>query len=363
MKILMVAMGVLFVGVVVGIFTCYQSPEPPQMVDPLADQQAEQQATQQQQAQQQQDTQPAPAAEDGDAPAEAEVGAEEPDFDDGLWVGLPEVTGVGYREVDDNGVHGYFVAAFDRPVTVVGDLKMRVARYTHPDEHIPLETEDFPTRHLRFGPIKPGYFVALRLVPDGVVTVRGNDGRDAVLGFTPVAGILTTTPGIEGVADRRLAGCVFWLKHQPDFPADPVVVEEVMALTLDGLSDETMMWWADRIRVSTNFTLLDPVNLQESGACRDIWSEPAGELNGLKRNGAFQYQCVHTKPEQGARSTSEIEELSRLMGMNYGDLKGNDRMLLRNNADSPSCRRFYPQLFYDRWIPVVSDLYYRWGDA
>ena len=285
---------------------------------------------------------------------------EEEEADDLRPHGRPEVTQVRYMETAEQPPEGYFAVRFDLPVVVVGEPLLRVHRHLSPPETLPMATRGFPTRELRFGPLSSGYFVAHRLTMEYGTTIRGTDGLDAVIEFEPTGGVPSSTPGVGDLADSALAGCAYWIQNQESIPAAPDIITAVKFATVTPGDDGEMVKWAERIRQGTNFPMLEIVTIRGAGACRDLYSEPVGEANYHKRNWAYRSQCVNPTPVSGLRNPGGVRDISTLVELSYEELDALERTLLRQVADSPACRRFYPQMFFDRWVPVVNDVYYRW---
>lgn len=287
-----------------------------------------------------------------------------PVVEDAPWAdGRPEVTDVLYLETDDEPPWGYFVVHFDEPVVVEGVLELSIEAHSYSQEALqealPMRTREFPARQLRFGPIEAGYFVvAQHLLPGDSTTVRGQSDLDAVLGFEPTGGVLSSTDGMNDVSDIALRGCVFWLQNNGGgIPAHQGLIADVKVARTEQADDgdRQMLRWAERIREETVSPPLSMDRQHGTGACRDLYSQPVGPSNYHKRNESLD-RCVNSI----ALHPRGMKDLSTLMRSRYDELDEADRVLLRQVADTRECRRYYPQMFFDRWVPVTNDSHYRW---
>ena len=280
---------------------------------------------------------------------------------EGVWQGgIPEVMEVLYREDPVEGL-GYFFVVFDKPINPSGDMIMRVDRYGFGEEDLPLVTDRTANDQLKFGPIRIGRYVALRILKAPDAEIVDDNGRPAVLGFYPAVAMVFGPENAIRVLDRRLASCLFTLQAQPGIDVPEEVIDDVRRGRVDTLEDADMIRWAKIIRENTGHPQLDPLDIRHAGACRELWSQPSDQSNDLKRNWQFHYNCIHTAHGRGFRPEAESNELASFMGRPFSLLTVEQKMLLRYEVGTPACKRFYPQLFYDRWIPVENDLYYRWG--
>ena len=140
-----------------------------------------------------------------------------------------------------------------------------------------------------------------------------------------------------------------WHKSQRDELATPL--EEVDP---DGLTDRE------------RFALLLVIHGNGGGItvydCMVYWSEAITEDNADKRNEVYRDRCIGVIETDFNRQSESVIDIGNrgnwidsysLLQRPYLSLTVSERIALRSLIDVPECRRYYPQLFYGRWIPIL----------
>ena len=300
---------------------------------------------------------------------------------DGGWFdGLTEVVSVAL-EGDAGDEKSWFIIGFDGPVTAPRPDEAFLLAHVPPNgpeergwqqERLPLITPASVladgVAELGFGPVKVEGTYALELQG----AVEDMDGRKARLGFPPTR--FTPTRAIGAPIDGELTGCVAVMERRD---VSSVIVRLVREEVPADLDDEDMVVWgrllADEFGIEERRLLevfeprmgldaFDP-ELAEMRECRSLWSQPVTAENVGKRNATYSLGCLSPLgwADPSAPWSARADALE-LAGRRYDGLNLAERMALRlildansylnaDHRDSP-CRRWYPQLFYGRWIPL-----------
>ena len=267
--------------------------------------------------------------------------------------GVPEVVKVThYGETTNNG--GRYVVAFDEPVfteippgarnTSIASssgLKLPVEYSGNGDTRylrlITPATIDNPLLTLEFGPVREEFAIARELSLNDGAAIRGLDGQEARLDFPyPVVFV---NPGYgDDLADSSLVNCLAFLELHG---VSPLIRRNLRDLQLEETTDADRVEWGDVLRNEIDSDWEDLLRLP----CTDLWTEEVTPENASKRNHewdcriADDYSLGEIALAQSYDSLSPMERLTLQFIVNY-------------QGDSWSCRHYYPQLYYDRWVPM-----------
>ena len=305
----------------------------------------------------------------------------------GWFEGLTEVVSV--TLVGDAGdTKSWFIIGFDGPVTAPRPDETFLLAQVPPggddiglpdedawrQERLPLITPALDladgVTELGFGPVKVEGTYAVEIQG----AVEDLDARRARLSFPPTR--FTPTRAIGAPIEGELTGCVAVMERRD---VSSVIVRLVREEDPAELNDEDLVVWgrllADEFGIEERRLLevfeprmgldaFDP-DLAEMRECRSLWSQPVSVDNGEKRNATYSLGCLSSLgwADPGAPWSARADALE-LAGRRYDGLSLAERMALRlildansympmnaDGRDSP-CRRWYPQLFYGRWIPL-----------
>ena len=267
--------------------------------------------------------------------------------------GVPEVVSVThYGDTTNNG--GRYVVVFDEPVftdippgarnTSIASsngLKLPVEYSSSGDtRYLRLFTPatiDNPRHSLEFGPVREEFAIARQISLSDGATIRGLDGQEARLDFPyPVVFV---DPGYgDGLADSSLVNCLAFLELEG---ISPLIRRNLRDLKLEKMTDVERIEWGDVLQNEIDSDWDDLLRLP----CADLWTEEITSENASKRN--HEWNC-------GIADAYPLSEIA--LGQPYDSLSPMDRLTLQfivnYQGDSWACRQHYPQLYYDRWIPV-----------
>ena len=174
-------------------------------------------------------------------------------------------------------------------------------------------------------------------------SIRDLGGNHAIRSFAPLAVVTGTGEVLSGVLR-----CIDWLRRAGI--GDAAFLEMIWTDS-QGLTDEQRVLARERIGDDADAL----------AACVDVWSEQLNERNRNLRNWGY-VQCLDGIETAMLQSealpsldtgalTDRWLEAKALAYLPYETLTTRERVLLRSLLSSDTCAKFYPQLFYSRWIP------------
>lgn len=267
--------------------------------------------------------------------------------------GVPEVVTVTHYGETSNS-RGRYVVVFDEPVftdippgarnTSIASssgMKLPVTYSSSGDTRylrlITPATIDNPRLTLEFGPVREEFAIARELSLNDGTAIRGLDGQEARLDFPyPVVFV---NPGYgDELADSSLVNCLAFLELEG---ISPLIRRNLRDLRLEELTDAERIEWGDVLRKEIASDWDDLLRLP----CADLWTEETTLENASKRN--HEWGC-------GIADDYPLSEIA--LSQPYDSLSPMDRLTLQfivsHQGDSWACRQHYPQLYYDRWIPM-----------
>ena len=254
---------------------------------------------------------------------------------------------------------GYWRVTFTKPVYVVGDVQLSTSHGTQ--ELVDRPGRSSASRFLRFanapsgGSYSDSTTVSGFYFDDTRESIMGMDGRDAALEFEPVRWTGFPKPPIQTMAD-----CVYdaYFYANSDSGIDLIRADTIAKTDSSELTDAQRFAWYEFFDSGNRY------KLQRS--CIALWSEEITPENAGKRNEQYGITargntgCVdwvksrawESDPEHGAAWNVVVGLLEKP----YLSLTAAEKFVLRSYLEGHSnCRRYYPQLFSGRWIPLQDE--------
>ena len=180
----------------------------------------------------------------------------------------------------------------------------------------------------------------------------GIDGRDAVLDFEPVKWTGFPRPLVPTIAD-----CIYGAYYEDVSNIDSIRADTISRTDPGELTDAQRFAWYEFFERNSS-------GLMRS--CVALWSEEVTEENADKRNEQYGSNasggegCVdwvkRRVREGGLELRAAWDDVLALLERPYLSLTVAERFALRSQInDSSDCRRYYPQLFSGRWIPLQDE--------
>ena len=248
----------------------------------------------------------------------------------------------------------YWRVSFTKPVFVVGDVKLSTSRGDG-------ELVERPSRALG------GRFLLFANAPSWAsyndpttvrgfrfdephYAIRGIDGRDAALDFEPIEWTGFPRPLVSTIAD-----CIYDAYDEDVSNIDSIRADTISRTNPSELTDAQRFAWYEFFERNSS-------GLKRS--CVSLWSEEVTEANADKRNeqygskgrgGEGCLDWVKRRVREGEPELRAIwDDALALLNRPYLSLTTAERFSLRSQInDSSDCRRYYPQLFSGRWVPII----------
>ena len=105
-----------------------------------------------------------------------------------------------------------------------------------------------------------------------------------------------------------------------------------------------------------------------TSACADIWTAPITEQNIDNRNHELLDFCSplellrYENDEYARLHTPMMRDVDTLLKKPYQSLTLTDRIALRQSLNSDYCTMYYPQLYFERWVPMYVKILHDEGD-
>ena len=99
-------------------------------------------------------------------------------------------------------------------------------------------------------------------------------------------------------------------------------------------------------------------NQQMASECAELWTAPITEQNIDKRNDEMIGLCSplellrYENDEYANFPSAMIRDIDALLKRPYQSLTLADRIVLRQSLESDYCTMYYPQLYFENWVPV-----------
>ena len=278
----------------------------------------------------------------------------------GLIPGIPEIVEVAFSGEAGSG-NSRFIVLFDEPIITfvppgVDDerpgsnagLKLVVENPVGGTEQMRLRERasvDNPRIQIEFGPVAEEFATAISVSLNSDAAIIDVDGNDAVLSFERP--IFVNSDYVDNVVDLGLLNCSAYLEIEG---VSPLTVNNVKRLQLEGLSDDDRREW--RKLLSDQLGYSNEVFYLLTAPCEDLWSEAPNDSNASKRN--HEFGCGYSRDSRNEQEHVDIDlkDALELLRRPYNELDATDRAVLRILINEDSCMNHYPQLFFDRWIPI-----------
>ena len=260
-------------------------------------------------------------------------------------------------EVEGIAVDGdYWRVSFTKPVFVVGDVRLSTSRGD--EELVERPSRVLGSRFLLFddAPSRADYNDSTTVrgfrLDEPHYAIRGIDGRDAVLDFEPVKWTGFPRPLVPTIAD-----CIYGAYYEDVSNIDSIRADTISRTDPGELTDAQRFAWYEFFERNSS-------GLMRS--CVALWSEEVTEENADKRNEQYGSNasggegCVdwvkRRVREGGLELRAAWDDVLALLERPYLSLTVAERFALRSQInDSSDCRRYYPQLFSGRWIPLQDE--------
>ncbi len=278
----------------------------------------------------------------------------------GLIPGIPEIVEVAFSG-EAGSDNSRFIVRFDEPIITfvppgVDDqqpgsnagLKLVVENPIGGTEYMRLRepaTVDDPRIQIEFGPVAEEFASAISISLNSDAAIIDVDGNDAVLGFERP--IFVNSDYVDSVVDLALLNCSAYLEKEG---VSPLIVNNVKRLQSEALSDNDRREW--RKLLSDQFGYSLEIYYLMTIPCEDLWSEAPNDSNASKRNHDFRCGYSRNSGNEQERVNTDLKDALELLRRPYNELDATDRAVLRILINDHSCMNHYPQLFYDRWIPI-----------
>ena len=260
-------------------------------------------------------------------------------------------------EVEGIAVDGeYWRVSFTKPVFVVGDVRLDTSRGDQ--ELVERPSRALGSRFLLFAnaPNWANYndLTTVRgfRLDESHYEIKGIDGRNAVLDFEPIGWTGFPRPLVPAMAD-----CIYDAYDEDMSNIDPIRADTISRTNPGELTDEQRFAWYEFFERNSS-------RLMRS--CIALWSEEITEENADKRNEQYGTNtggsegCVDWVKRRAREGEPELravwDDVLALLERPYLSLTVAERFALRFQInDSSDCRRYYPQLFSGRWIPLQDE--------
>lgn len=183
--------------------------------------------------------------------------------------------------------------------------------------------------------------------PNAVVVSHSENGRNNTLEIDGEMGQIAATGELHCLATVRE------LAERRGVSNPESVLAQIEEAEADNLSDAERLAW---------FDLISKTGDREAVliACEYLWSEPITEENAERRNEAFGDACIGyiDRERQGALDINHAyqSDVLKLLNRPYKDLAVVERVMLQREIGSIDARRkYYPQLFFGKWMPFEAN--------
>ena len=260
-------------------------------------------------------------------------------------------------EVEGIAVDGeYWRVSFTKPVFVVGEVRLSTSRGD--EELVERPSRALGSRFLLFedAPSRANYNDSTTVrgfrFDEPHYAIRGIDGRNAVLDFEPVKWSGFPTPLVPTMAD-----CIYDAYDEDMSNIDPIRADTISRTNPSELTDAQRFEW---------YKFFERNSSRLKRSCIALWSEEITEENADKRNeqygskpggGEGCIDWVQRRAREGELERRAVwDDVLALLERPYPSLTVAERFALRSQInDSSDCRRYYPQLFSGRWIPLQDE--------
>ena len=260
-------------------------------------------------------------------------------------------------EVEGITVDGeYWRVFFTKPVFVVGDVRLYTSRGD--GELVQRPGRALGSRFLLFddAPRRANYndatIVRALHFEEAHYAIRDLEGRDAVLEFGPMKWVGFPRPLVPTMAD-----CGYEAYDEDVSGVDSIRADTIARTNPSELTDAQRFEWYEFFERNSS-------RLKRS--CIALWSEEITEENADRRNEQYGSNaggsegCVDWVKRRVLEGEPELRaawnEVFALLERPYLSLTVAERFALRFQIDDSSdCRRYYPQLFSGRWIPLQDE--------
>ena len=283
-----------------------------------------------------------------------------PGMQSDLIPGIPEIVEVTFSGEAGSG-NSRFIVRFDEPIITfvppgVDDqqpgsnagLKLVVENPVRGTEYMRLRERasvDNPRSQIEFGPVAEEFATAISISLNSDAAIIDVDGNDAVLGFERP--IFVNPDYVDSVVDLALLNCSAYLEKEG---VSPLIVNNVKRLQSERLSDDDRREWRKLLSDLFGYSLETSYLL--TAPCEDLWSEAPNDSNASKRNHDF--RCGYSRDSSNDQHyvNTDLKDALELLRRPYSNLDATDRAVLRSLISRDNCVNYYPQLFFDRWIPI-----------
>lgn len=298
---------------------------------------------------------------------------------EGRFLGLAEVVSISIETTDNE--ESWFILSFDQPVTT-----------SRPDDtHLVVHQPPTTAENTQWTSTELSLATSLVMLPDGVLdmafgpilvegsyatevsdTINDMEGNSILDGFQPVR--FTPERQVGAPIDPSLDSCVAVLERRN---VSGVIINAVRNTTVESLNDAERLDWKTQLKgefgatTTVLFNIFQPLVTEgsfdplasELRECRDLWSQHLTPANSTKRNAIYSDECLSPLGwSDPAAPWSFRADALDLAGRPYNTLTPTERMTLRllldpnyaatTGSQISSCRKWYPQLYYGRWIPI-----------
>ena len=250
----------------------------------------------------------------------------------------------------------YWRVSFTKPVFVVGDVRLSTSRGD--EELVARPSRALDSRFLLFAnaPSRANYNDSTTVrgfrFDEAHYAIRGIDGRDAVVDFEPIEWTGFPRPPVSTMADS-----IYDAYDEDVSSVDSIRADTISRTNPSELTDTQRFEWYEFFERNSS-------RLKRS--CIALWSEEISEENADKRNEQYGSNpgggegCLdwvkRRAREGGLELRAAWDDVLALLDRPYLSLTATERFALRSQIDDSSdCRRYYPQLFSGRWVPLQDE--------